>query len=1271
MRSPRGARRGPLAYRVAVVIVATLAAVGPAWGAALGATSVVVSGAGPATADVSAAATRGTHTVTLITGDVARLTVLPGGRRLAEVVQQPATDPRPYFVGDYDGDVRLIPAEAMPYLASGQLDESLFNLTELVAQGYRDDASLPLILTAPATGARADEVPMTPTGVARKRRLGSVSALAVTPRREDARDFWESIDDDTPADGLPRLARGIGKVWLDARVRATLDESAPQIGAPQAWKSGYTGKGVRVAVLDTGYDAAHPDLAGRVAAAQTFVPGETVVDGNGHGTHVASTVGGSGAPSGGRRKGVAPDVDLLVGKVLDDRGRGLTSQIIAGMEWAVDNDARVVNMSLGGTASDGTDPLSQAVDELSARSGALFVTAAGNSGPEEGTVGAPGTATSALTVGAVDKQDVLAGFSSRGPRRGDGAVKPEVTAPGVDIVAARAAGTNLGRDLDEYATALSGTSMATPHVAGAAALLAQRYPDWSAAQLKSVLASSAVPALDAPATAQGTGRIDVAAALAQRVHPSTATVAFGNLAWTGESRPPVTREVTYTNTTAKTVRLDLSVDVDPLAAGSTARADLVLASRRLTIAPGMTATATLRLAPNDTEPGSYAGQLIARGAAAGTLRTAVGFTVGGRTHTVEVSAIDRDGGPALPASGAQLWNVDTGQVMVRAFDATGTRIFQVPSGRYAVMVFVKTSDGGTFDRSVTLLGRPDVTVTSSMKLAFDARDAERMTIRTPRPADPDRYILSWYRSIDDRSALSGWVLSGKQTPEVYIQRFPKVRTGTFLVAHRWGFSQPLMTVDVMGAGGFRLPTPLKLGGSATPAYVGSEELPVVDGGDATPEDLAAVPAAGAVVVIRWAGPGKSAGQVTAAAAAGASLVLFYKDAPGYWSDGSVGTALPAYGLQQSEAQRLLALIPAGGSVPARVTGRRDSAYGYDLMLTEPEVDGPLTYDAGRLPTAEVTTFFHRRAVPSLPGEVTYRDAFVPGIRDGFPIARTVAAPVRRTDHLTTAGDTAWARRSVGDALHAPWRGLEYDLPREYERGDAVDQHWWPALTRPAVLDQSGDELDGSPVARFGDAIRLLIPPFVSGDRQIYGWADDPDDHTEVVLRRGGAEVGRADQSVTRFLVPAEAAVYELDMTARRAPDTWSTTSNSTRSVWTFRSGHAAGREVLPLIQVDYALETDLANQLGRYEPAQIVLTPAYQPGARGPGHFRVDAEVSYDDGISWQLLGSVPGKRGTFGVTLPPAPDGAEAGSVRVTVTDAAGNSLVQRIDRAWRLSES
>lgn len=157
--------------------------------------------------------------------------------------------------------------------------------------------------------------------------------------RTDAAATWKRLT------GTGRsLVGGANKLWLDGRMHVALDKSVPQINAPQAWSDGYTGKGVTVAVLDSGYDSDHPDLAGRVSVSANFLGGDSAEDDNGHGTHVASTIAGVDSTY----RGVAPDASLAVGKVCDNTGSCPTSALLAGIDWAVNTvHAKVVNMSLG------------------------------------------------------------------------------------------------------------------------------------------------------------------------------------------------------------------------------------------------------------------------------------------------------------------------------------------------------------------------------------------------------------------------------------------------------------------------------------------------------------------------------------------------------------------------------------------------------------------------------------------------------------------------------------------------------------------------------------------------------------------------------------------------------------------------------------------------------------------------------------------------------------------------------------------------------------
>jgi serine protease AprX len=300
-------------------------------------------------------------------------------------------------------------------------------------------------------------------------------------------------------------------VWEDLPVHTMLDVSVPLVRTHQMWDLGFEGEGVKVAVVDTGIDAEHPDLEGRILAAKDFTgTSPEAKDGHGHGTHVASTIAGSGAASGGKYIGVAPDAQLLVAKVLRDDGGGMTSQVMAGVDWAVQQGAHVVNLSLGADGScDGTDAMSTICDAAVAN-GVVVCAAAGNAGPGAATVGSPGCARNVITVGATNDSDQVTSFSSRGPTK-DGRVKPDVCFPGYGIVAARAKGTRMGTPVDAFYTSANGTSMATPHASGAVALLLQAHPGITPAEVKERLMATAMN-LGVDANTQGKGRADILAA---------------------------------------------------------------------------------------------------------------------------------------------------------------------------------------------------------------------------------------------------------------------------------------------------------------------------------------------------------------------------------------------------------------------------------------------------------------------------------------------------------------------------------------------------------------------------------------------------------------------------------------------------------------------------------------------------------------------------------------------------------------------------------------
>lgn len=276
------------------------------------------------------------------------------------------------------------------------------------------------------------------------------------------------------------LARhpAVARIEEDFRVSVNIDAARADFGADAARSAfGISGAGIKGCIVDTGVDPNHEQLNSAAIPFFDAIQGSTTAyDDHGHGTHVASTAFGDGTGGAGaeRYRGVAPGVALHAAKVLDRNGSGSASQVIAGVEWCVDQGVHIISMSLGSDgASDGSDSISQAVDTAVGQ-GVVVVVAAGNSGDAPRSVGSPGAAAQAITVGACADYSAPPGsanhsdgvyvtyFSSRGPTL-DNRIKPDVCAPGHSITAAKA-GTANG-----YVT-YSGTSMATPFVAGTVAL---------------------------------------------------------------------------------------------------------------------------------------------------------------------------------------------------------------------------------------------------------------------------------------------------------------------------------------------------------------------------------------------------------------------------------------------------------------------------------------------------------------------------------------------------------------------------------------------------------------------------------------------------------------------------------------------------------------------------------------------------------------------------------------------------------------------------------
>jgi len=733
----------------------------------------------PAVVDPATAPATDPAWVTLVTGDRVRVVVTD---------RTPATTFVPAHGRDgisvtttvRRGHVYVTPDDAAALVAAGRLDPELFDVSALIKLGY-DDAhrgSVPVIVTYGSAAAggvrRAASTRARAMGAQVTRALPGIGGEAMEIAKDKAADVWGSLGLGAAAGQARRAvapaAGEVKKVWLDRVYHLTLDHSVPQIGAPAAWAAGYTGKGVAVAVLDSGIDDTHPDFAGKIAEARNFTSEDGTSDRLGHGTHVASIIAGTGAASSGRYRGVAPDAQLLIGKVCTGADVCQTSWILAAMEWAaIDKGARIVNLSLGNTDTPGLDPVEEEVNRLSAERGTLFVIAAGNTAPGDDvcSVSSPGSADAALTVGAVDGTDALASFSCTGPRVGDGGLKPDITAPGVGIVAAAAAGSALGQIgeiVDGVYLRLSGTSMATPHVAGAAALLVQQHPDWPGAELKAALMGAARPNPALTAFEQGAGRLDVAAVITRPIFASPASLSLGVAQWPHSDDPPIDRTVTYTNTSGAPVSLALGVtaqgpDGQPAAAGMFA-----VSPTAITVpAHGSASVEVMVDTRGNAADGAYSASLSATTATGVVSTVPLVIQREAEAYNLSLLHLDQNGAPATTYQ-THIDRLDgPEQIEVFAVDSSVATVAQrLPRGRYFVYTVITTSSGAGGHESI--LVQPSLSLSADTTETLDSRAATPMHVTVPWPgAKTQSTSLGFRLSTETLATTTVWTFPGGGT----------------------------------------------------------------------------------------------------------------------------------------------------------------------------------------------------------------------------------------------------------------------------------------------------------------------------------------------------------------------------------------------------------------------------------------------------------------------------------------------------------------------------
>lgn len=1291
-----------LAVRTALAVTAVTAAA-PAVTAVAAATPAVTAVSFHPTAAAAQARTTASGdntgtTVTLVTGDVVTVTDSGSGRYSA-AVRSPRRGVFYKISTTSDGHTSVLPSDAMSLVATGKLDPRLFDITTLVHFGYEDAKRKDVPLLAEV----ADNAPVA-KGLTRVRDLPLPRMRTMRVGKHQATAFWRNTVGQPRAAAAgqpaapPTLTRGVRKLWLDGKMRLSVEQSAPQIGVPAARQAGLTGANVKVAVLDGGYDANHPDLADRVSAAKDFTTEQkgATVDEDGHGTHVASILAGSGAASAGRRQGVAPQAALYVGKVCA-MGYCEESAILAGMQWAAEQGVRVVNMSLGCPpyyCPDGNSPLTAAVDRITGATGTLFVVSAGND-YGDWLVSQPATAAAALAVGSVGRTDALSVFSSRGPSIYDGSVKPDLSAPGEGIIAARAAGTGVGQPADEQYARMSGTSMAAPHVAGAAALLAQQHPDWRAERLKAALMSTSRPAAGGVSVyGAGAGVVDLARAVTQQVTAEVGSLSFGELSWPHAGQAPVTRTIGYRNDgdTPVTLTLDLAVtdaQSKPAPAGT-----FSLDNSVLTIPPHASAQAAVTL-DRTRSTGQFGGWATARNAD-GTVvvRTPLGGYVEEEKYAVTLTVLGRDGQPETDCGVPGVWltaarrtstgyeNAISGRDQITGTgcpDRNGRISFRAGRGRLSLLAEFHVVDPSVPDEGgnpapveLAAVSVPDLTVTADTALTLDARRAKPVEAAVPDEPTARRA----------EGVGFAWVLGDSWSAGGILLPWMRFAAGSIgkpaddlAFYHSSAWDRPQITMRVNGT---EIPAARHILGGTLP---GDRRLPIVDAGNASPEEIAASNLKGKMVLLRHWSEDITDELLEAAQNAGAAAVVVHVSDPLVID--MTATPLPVICVTSPLDFKVLTQAATAEPATVDIHGEDFTPYRYHLVFGERgQLPNGARYEARRADLARVTSELHHAGDQTL--GTTGTSWRVPGW-EGFENMHETTMPGRRIDyHSATAAGRQLAWQPVA---YPGWStrgrtpaGFQLSRPATYQAGRSYRSGWF---TAPAGVRFTGPSLTNEPwpppswAYRSGDTIGVQLALLSGANTDHVGLSADnagsPSGEGTTVLFKDGREVARNSvPGAAEFTVGPEKADYRLRTDiSRPAGNPWWTLSTTVTTEWGFASGHVDGDTpaVLPLLDVDYQIPVDLGNSVPATQTTQICLSVRHQPGTPDTDVRTPTLQVSYDGGRTWRDA-AVRAKGATWVATVPAAAsaNGPRTASLRVTATDSTGASIEETIIDAYAL---
>ena len=922
--------------------------------------------------------------------------------------------------------------------------------------------------------------------------------------------------------------------------------------------------------------------------------------------------------------------------------------------------------------------------------------AAGNSGPSAGTVGTPGIAADALTVANTTKTDQLAQtFSSRGPLPYDRVAKPDLAAPGTAIAAARAAGTALGPTVDQHYTRLSGTSMATPHVSGAAAILAQQHPDWSGQRIKATLMSTGT---DAGLTVfeQGAGRLDVARAVRQQIASTTTGLDYGRIQEGADGE--LTKQVSYTNDGTEPVTLTLTATLRDT------RGDHLTAPAQLTVPAGGTATADVTLRPAGLAQASYSGVVLAT-ADGVALRTLVAMVRGPKLYPVRVevrfpdqpgtvdanlTAFDARTGAFARGTLTELWS--------DPWRAYGT--IMLPAGRWQVGSFSIWHDQHTGEPNWMDLVTPEADVSGPTEIVLDGKLARPADVVTDRPSETVGQSTGITR-VSDSGAVTRRGMHVRHGTVMRLLPSAKVRSGQLITNVESSRVAPRVTMTVEGRSRLAMQPVYYWPYRTEPGFTAGRRIRLADLGERVdPGELTGIRGAIVLLDLTWAAghaecslPKATIEQLKAAGAVG---VLQTSDEcsgkhPFPWYD-AAPSVLPIASLRTAEAAALRKIT---GPVTLTVTSTPMTPYLYHLaVVSEERIPAQPTarvrdHELARIPTTykaaepglaqhfigatkQVNLHqigFARNLVTPVP---TVREELVGPIRPGVLWNRSMQlgfgdGVIARTARVTKLR----AGRMPAEEWGSAPRGVG---PAAVPGGTAgFTPHAWCFACR------DGDTLYVAPMYNDPD------PAVISGDpAQNLGPISVDGPAGTTTLSRDGEQlpVKLYSGRFPSYTLPAGDGRYTLS-TDWAKPGA----GERVRTDWTFSSARSAGPAlsgqrcltswlepargnpcaVQRLLHLRYRTPVDLTNRAAR-GPAVLQVTPYYESAA--PVRLRsIAVSVSTDDGANWRQVSAIrAGDRYLALFSTPWSGPAGQAVSVKVDAVDADGNTISQVLDQAWAL---